>query len=356
MPSADGVKCVVWDLDGTLWDGVALERADGGLPEVRPDMLAAVDTLAGHGVLSSIASRSAPEVLERVTRDPRLASRFLAPQISWQDKSQALRAIAADLGVAVGSLLLVDDSPYERAEVEALLPGARTAAPQDVPALLDALTGRPVTAEARARAGLYRTEEARRRAGERFEGGREEFLRWCGMRMEAGAAGGAELPRALELAERTHRLNSSGLDRERVRVLVERGGHRLFTARMTDRFGDYGIIGMALVRPGPAEWSVPLLALSCRIAGRGASVAFLRWLMEQARSAGAGTFALDLRPTEANTELRLLCRQAGLRAGTDGGGPAPSTVTLSRTLHGDLPPWPAWLQVRPLPIGTTHDR
>ncbi|MEU0332449.1 HAD-IIIC family phosphatase [Streptomyces sp. NPDC006193] len=352
MLNADRVKCVVWDLDGTLWDGVAVERADGGLPEVRADMLAAVDTLAGYGVLSSIASRSAPEVLERITRDTDLAARFLAPQVSWQDKSHALRAIAAELGVAVESLLLVDDSPYERAEVEALLPGVRAVAPQDVPALLDAFAGRPVTPEARARVGLYRTEEARRRAGERFEGSREEFLTWCRMRMEVGAAGGDGLPRALELAERTHRLNSSGLDRERVRSLVEEGGHRLFTARMTDRFGDYGTIGMALVRPGATVWSVPLLALSCRIAGRGVSVAFLRWLMEQARSAGADDFALDLRPTEANTELRLLFRQAGLRAAGDG-GPARSTVTLTRTLDGDLPPWPAWLQVRPLPIGPT---
>ncbi|MBL1083122.1 HAD-IIIC family phosphatase [Streptomyces actinomycinicus] len=353
MLDTDGVKCVVWDLDGTLWDGVAVERADSGLPEVRPEMLAAVDALAGRGVLSSIASRSAPEVLERLTRDTGLAARFLAPQVSWQDKSTALRRIAAELGVAVESLLLVDDSPYERAEVEALLPGVRTADPRDVPALLASFDGRPVTAEARARVDRYRTEEVRRRAGERFEGSREEFLRWCEMRIEIGAAGREEIPRALELAERTHRLNSSGLDREQVRLMNEQGGHRLFTARMTDRFGDYGIIGMALVRPGPTAWSVPLLALSCRIAGRGASVAFLRWLMEEARTAGADEFTTDLRPTGANTELRLLFRQAGLRIAGEGGDPAQSTVTLTRTLHGDLPSWPGWLQVCPLPIGPT---
>ncbi|MFF8730108.1 FkbH-like protein [Streptomyces sp. NPDC015171] len=352
MLDADGIKCVVWDLDGTLWDGVAVERADDALPEVRADMLAAVDTLAGHGVLSSIASRSAPEVLERIGRDPRLASRFLAPQVSWQDKSHALRAIAARLGVAVESLLLVDDSPYERAEVTALLPGVRAVSPQEVPALLAALDGRPVTAEARARADFYRTEEVRRRAGERFEGGREEFLRWCEMRLQAGAASGEELARALELAERTHRLNSSGLDREQVRTLVEQGGHRLFTARMSDRFGDYGVIGMALVRLGAATWSVPLLALSCRIAGRGASVAFLRWLMEEARSAGADVFAVDMRPTEANTELRLLFRQAGLRA-AEGAGPARPAVALSRPLHDDLPALPSWIRMRPLSIGPT---
>lgn len=109
-------------------------------------MLAAIDALAARGVLSSIASRSAPAVLDRLAAGrPEVRGRFLAPQVSWQDKSESLRRIAKDLGIAADALLLVDDSPYERAEVEALLPGVRTLAPEDVPALLAAFEGREVT-------------------------------------------------------------------------------------------------------------------------------------------------------------------------------------------------------------------
>ncbi|MFE7929555.1 HAD-IIIC family phosphatase [Streptomyces sp. NPDC057456] len=353
----DGVKCVVWDLDGTLWDEIAVESATDDLPTPRPAALAAIDALAARGVLSSIASRSAPSVLDRLDAVPEVRARFLAPQVSWQDKSESLRRIAKDLGIAVDALVLVDDSPYERAEVGALLPGVRTLTPEDVPALLAAFEGREVTAESRERVHRYRTEETRRAEGERFEGSREEFLRWCDMRLTVGAATAEEIPRALELAARTHRLNSSGLTPDRLHELASADGHELYTARMTDRFGAYGIIGAALVdrahrtdRATPATWSVPLLALSCRVAGRGAAAAFLFRLMERAREAGAEEFRVTLRPTDANLEMRILLRQAGLRRTDDiatvtGTAPAADSAVLGRTLEGELPGPPGWLHV-----------
>ncbi|MEU7417991.1 HAD-IIIC family phosphatase [Streptomyces antibioticus] len=358
----DSVKCVVWDLDGTLWDDIAVETPTDELPTPRPEMLAAIDALAARGVLSSIASRSAPTVLDRLAGRPEVRERFLAPQVSWQDKSESLRRIAKDLGIAVEALVLVDDSPYERAEVEALLPGVRTLAPEDVPALLAAFEGREVTPESRERVRRYRTEETRRAEGERFSGSREEFLRWCDMRLTIGAAAPDEIPRALELAARTHRLNSSGLTPDRLRELAASEGHALYTARMADRFGSYGVIGAALVdRTDPAAWSVPLLALSCRVAGRGAAAAFLFRLMRRAREAGADTFQVTLRPTDANLEMRILLRQAGLRRADDTPGTTPDTApgtapgtapatapdaaVLVRSLHGDLPEPPPYLHV-----------
>ncbi|MDX3532518.1 HAD-IIIC family phosphatase [Streptomyces sp. ID05-39B] len=349
----DRIKCVVWDLDGTLWDEIAVETPTDELPVPRPEMLAAIDALAARGVLSSLASRSAPAVLDRMDAVPGLRERFLAPQVSWQDKSESLRRIAKDLGIAVEALLLVDDSPYERAEVEALLPGVRTLDPGEVPALLAAFEDREVTPESRERVRRYRTEETRRAEGERFQGTREEFLRWCDMRLTVGPAADEEVARALELAARTHRLNSSGLTPDRLRALAAADGHELCTARMSDRFGEYGIIGAALVdRTAPGSWSVPLLALSCRVAGRGAAAAFLFWLMERARESGAERFLVTLRPTDANLEMRILLRQAGLRrTEADAGGEGDGAV-LARALPGgagegggDLPKPPAWLHV-----------
>ncbi|WP_340379022.1 HAD-IIIC family phosphatase [Streptomyces sp. SS7] len=348
---ADRVKCVVWDLDGTLWDDIAVESPTDELPFPRPEMLDAIDALAARGVLSSIASRSAPAVLDRLAATrPEVRERFLAPQVSWQDKSESLRRIADSLGIAVDALVLVDDSPYERAEVEALLPAVGTLAPEDVPALLAAFEGREVTPESRARVDRYRTEETRRAEGERFHGSREEFLSWCAMRLTVGAATPEETPRALELAARTHRLNSSGLTPDRLRELAASEGYELYTARMTDRFGSYGIIGAALVDRGGAgastsTWSVPLLALSCRVAGRGAAAAFLFWLMGRARQAGAEEFRVTLRPTDANLEMRILLRQAGLRRVDGTEGATPDSAVLGRALHGELPKPPPYLHV-----------
>ncbi|WP_255431336.1 FkbH-like protein [Streptacidiphilus sp. PB12-B1b] len=356
---------MAWDLDGTLWDGVAVESPPGTLPELRPPALDAVDALTAMGVVSSIASRTDPAVLELVAADPRLAGRFLAPQVGWCDKSVSLRAIAADLGIGVEALALVDDNPYERAEVAAMLPDAQVLRPDEVAELLAALAGQPVTGDARNRVGRYRDEEQRSRAGRSFDGPREQFLESCRMRLTLTRARPDDVPRFVELAARTHRLNSSGLelDADRVRGLLADGSHLLLTARLEDRFGDYGLIGAALVERGAAAWTVRLLALSCRVAGRGVSAAFLYGVMREARRCGAGELLVDSAPTSANVELRLLFRQAGLRRSADllpePGAPSsyaaveaegiparePRVRRLGRSLLDPLPNFPSWLDV-----------
>ncbi|WP_307826680.1 HAD-IIIC family phosphatase [Streptomyces pactum] len=339
------MKCVVWDLDNTLWDGIAVESPTGALPTPRPWVLEAIGTLAERGVLSSVASRTDPAVLEQLRADPALAERFVAPQAGWQDKSESLRRIADDLGIAVEALLLVDDSPYERAEVAAMLPGVPTLAPEQVPELLAALTAGPVTEDARRRVSRYRAEAVRKEERRRFAGSREEFLHSCRMRLSLGTARDEDLPRVAELATRTHRLNSSGLDLDpgTLRASLADGGTTVLVAELEDRFGDYGMIGTALVERTPGAWTVPLLALSCRIAGRGVSVAFLRWLMDRARDEGAAEFRVVSRPTSANVELRLLFRQAGLRVIGEPGRDRSAPLTLGRPLDGTLPEFPSWL-------------
>ncbi|MGA4847531.1 HAD-IIIC family phosphatase [Streptomyces sp. G5(2025)] len=351
----DRVKCVVWDLDGTLWDGVAIESETGALPAPRAWVLDAIDALAERGVLSSVASRTAPSQLELLLAEPALSKRFVAPQVGWQDKSEALRRIADDLGIAVESLVLVDDNAYERAEVSAMLPVAMTLAPQDVPELLAAISTGDITADARERVARYRTDALRKAAGREFSGTREDFLRSCDMRLSLGPARARDFDRFVELAARTHRLNSSGLavETDRVRALIAEGAYDLWVAELDDRFGAYGLIGAALVERAADSWRIRLLALSCRVAGRGASLGFLRWLMDRASAAGAAEIQVDSRPTSANVELRLLFRQAGFRVvadhvdkeeGRDGDGDG-TLVTLGRPLRGPLPDYPWWLEI-----------
>ena len=98
------VKVVVWDLDGTLWPGVALESDD--LPEPYPAVLAALDTLAARGILVSVASRNPAEIGELVERSA-LAGRFVAAQYGWGRKVDALRRIAAELDLRPDALAFV---------------------------------------------------------------------------------------------------------------------------------------------------------------------------------------------------------------------------------------------------------
>lgn len=342
------VKCVVWDLDDTLWDGVALERPDDSLPEPKPEILDAVDALAGRGVLSSIASRTAPYLAAKVRAHPQLAERFVVPQLCWDDKSTSLRRIADELGLAIDSLVLVDDSSFERAQVRTALPEIEALDPTEVPQWLQALRTPSNTAEARSRVRLYHQQQRREEAARDFSGTPEEFYRECDMRLHITPATLDDLDRVIELAERTHRLNSTNEVPERAWLAQALENQRWFVpvARLSDVFGDYGLIGAALVHRGPEEapdtWWVRLLALSCRIAGRGVGLAFLRSLMDQAGRSGATQLAVDSRPTEANTQLRVLFKQCGLRVpeGETGTG----LTTLWRSLKHPLPTAPTWLE------------
>lgn len=357
LPSSEGdrIRCVVWDLDNTLWDGMAVESPTKRLPEPRRWVLDAIDALAERGVLSSVASRTTPSVLQLLRDEPELSRRFVVPQVGWQDKSESVRRIAEELGLAYDSLLLVDDSPYERAEAGAMLPGVAALDPDEVPGLLAVLSpaASPVVGE---RVFRNRAERLRTEAGRRFAGSREEFLGSCAMRLTVGRANGrAELDRCGELVTRTHRLNAAGGGcGDGLSGAVE-GGELLLVARLEDRFGDYGLIGAALVRPAEQVWRARMLALSCQVAGRGVALGFLRWLMDSAARSGAGEFEVDVRPTKANLELRLLFRQVGLRladefqtgarAGASAGGRNCAPARLSRPLDAPLLPSPEWLSV-----------
>lgn len=378
MTAEPAVKCVVWDLDNTVWDGVAVESLEGSPPRPFPGVLDALSTLEARGVVNSVASRTDPAVAALLERGP-LAGRFLVPQLGWGDKSGSLRRIAAELGIGLSAMAFVDDDAFERGEVAALLPEVLVLAPEELFERLDTarLGAGPATADARVRVGRYRDEQVRRREREAFTGTREEFLRHCRMRLTVGPAAAADADRVAELAARTHRLNSTGdaPSARRVAQLIEDPGWLVASARLADRYGEYGLIGAALVRrdgvPEPGAWYLHLMSVSCRVAGRGVAAAFLGWLMATARDARAERFLAGLRRTEANVELRLLFRGCGLRPEPAGpaapagepatrpgsaGAPVPGlngaavpgpngapVALLGRSLAEPLPAPPPWL-------------
>jgi len=344
------IKCLVWDLDGTLWAGV---QAEGDAPAPRPDVLALMDELRQRGIVQSVASRNDPGAGARLLALPALAGRFVAPQIGWQPKDVSLRRIAGELNIGLDALAFVDDSPFERAAVAAVLPEVLVLAPPDLPALLarPEFAGGPGTAEAAARPRLYQEEAARRAAERDFAGDRQRFLESCAMVLEVRPAQPADLPRIDELVARTNQLNSTGYRypaADIARRVADPAGYLVPVARLRDRFGAYGLIGAALVdRQGaPGPWLVELLMLSCRVEGRGIPAALLRLLLGLAAAAGVPALDALYRPNPQNRQMALLLRALGFRA-TGRPGPADPAATgatvYRRGTAPPLPPYPAWL-------------
>src|SRR5258708_5751807 len=185
-----------------------------------------------------------------------------------------------------------EDAIYERAEVSPAVPQALVLAPED---MADA-AGWPefspatLTAEARRRGEMYAERRRREQEGRAFAGSRDEFLRYCGTKVTIAPAAGADAPRLHELSVRTHQFNTTGevVAAAALRTLIASPAHQVTTVRLSDRFGDDGMVGGCVVEPGADRgWTVTLLMMSCRAMGRGVIEALLAWLARPAPAAAA---------------------------------------------------------------------
>lgn len=314
MESRTGrVKCVVWDLDRTLLPGVALERAGDGPVEPLPGVRDVLTTLAGRGILNSVASRNPPSVRPLLDALP---VPFVAPQFGWGRKSESLGRIADELNIDLASLAFVDDDPYERAEVSFAHPRVVVLGPDEI---ADALTWPEFSPVAVTREGARRAQaylDAQRRAEAMAEFGRDRaaFHAYCETTVTIWDAGDADAPRLHELSVRTSQFNSAGagMPAEDLRARISSPGYRVVCLALADRFGDDGLVGCAVV--SRAGWTVELLMMSCRAMGRGVIETLLAELAASALDDGATELRIPLRVNDRNVPLRLAMVSAGFRA------------------------------------------
>ncbi len=372
------IKCVIWDLDDTLLDGVYLE-SPGQPPPANAELAGLLAELAGRGILHAIASKNPPEAArhaERVT-----GHAFAATACGWGPKSQAITTIMTDLGLVAGDVAFVDNEALERAEVSFSLPDVLVLAPDEV---ADAARwprfGPPViTDEARRRGEMYAQRRVRQEEARAFGGSRDEFLRYCQTRLTIAQAGQADLPRLHELSVRTHQFSSTGeaVSEAALAELLGSPGHRVITARLSDRFGDDGLVGCCVIATGPAlrgvsggrppgpalrggpggrppglaQWRVRPLMMSCRAMGRGVIDALLAWICRAARDAGAGEVWLPCVINSRNVPLRIALVAAGFRVGqagpADEAGPAGQPALYVRNLD-QVPELPGWVTASPM--------
>jgi methoxymalonate biosynthesis protein len=347
------IKCVIWDIDNTLLDGVFLESGPQP-PRGDPVLLGVLRELAGRGILQAVASRNPPAAADYVQQLAGLE--LAAAECGWDAKPAAIGRIVADLGVEPEATAFVDDDMVERAEVAGAWPAVLVLTPEDAAeaATWPQFSPPVVTAEARRRGQMYAERRRRQAAAQAFGGSRDDFLRHVGTRVTIGPATASDLPRLLELSARTHQLNSAGQPRTEAELagLMTDEARTVTTVWLADDFGDDGLVGAAISEGNaagaallPEAVLVPLVMMSCRALGRGALDALLAWLCRWAAAAGAAELAVPCLVTDRNVPFRLALAAAGLRA--EPGAVAPDgRAVFSRTLGGDLPPLPDFVRIR----------
>jgi methoxymalonate biosynthesis protein len=307
------VKCLIWDLDNTLWRGTLIEDGEVTLTDEVRAVIAALDA---RGILQSISSRNDHDHAWARLEELGVAEYFVLPKIGWGRKSEAVRRIADELKFADRAIAFIDDQPAERAEVAFHLPSVRCYPAEQALSLVDLPEFGPatVTADARRRRQMYQAGFRREAEQAAFTGSQEDFLRTLDLELRVASADPAQLSRVAELTLRTSQMNATGVHYgdAALRGLLADPGHEVLTATLTDRFGPHGAIGVLLLATGrdTPVWHLKLLATSCRVVAFGVGTVLLNWLADQAASAGVHLVA-DFRPTDRNRMMDIAYRFAG---------------------------------------------
>ncbi len=310
------VKCVAWDLDNTLWQGILAEASPESLA-ARPEMLAAIRQLDERGILQTVVSKNNYDDAWPVIQRLGLQDCFLYPAINWGPKSENLRQIAKRLNINIDTFALVDDSPFERAEVAAALPMVRTYTDQQAGQLCSLPEfDVPITDMSRQRRRSYLVEMQRHHARESFQGDNLQFLRSCQMRMRVFVPReSAHIERCLEVIQRSNQLNLSSrrYTAGEFAKLLATAGMLCIAIECEDRFGRYGIVGFASVDERGADPLAIDFVISCRVAQKRVEHTFYQWLARRELARGQRRLLAELVRTSRNEALVRVFTQLPFR-------------------------------------------
>lgn len=265
-------KALLVDFDNTLWAGV---MGDGEVSHHSERQLL-LRRLREAGVLLVALSKNDPSTIR--WQETQLAPEdFVMQLFNWRPKPDNVSAAVAALDLAADAFVLLDDNPVERALVEENVPGVRSLDP-DQPASwrwLEHWLQMPSTSqtdEARRRTELYREATERRVAMGSFEHDYEQMMRSLQLHAEVRPAEAQDMPRLLELIQRTNQFNTTTRRRSAAEVsaLLDSSTHELFVASLGDRFGELGVVAVAIAARLPGgEVEIDSFIMSCRAMGFG---------------------------------------------------------------------------------------
>jgi FkbH-like protein len=316
-------KVLVADLDNTLWGGVIGEDGITGIklgPEypgaAYQNLQRALLDLSRRGILLAIASKNNLEdAMQALENHPEMLlrpSHFADARINWNDKVQSLQEIASALNVGVDSLAFLDDNPVEREQVRAALPEIFVVdLPENPLAFASTIRDCPVferlalSHEDQQRTHLYALQRERSQAEQNFQS-KEDFFRYLEQEAEVEPASPATLARIAQLTQKTNQFNltTQRHTEQQIAEMASRSAWQVLSIRVRDRFGDHGLVGVAITRDEGESCEIESFLLSCRVIGRTVETAFLSHLARAARARGRKGLVGRFFPTRKNAPAR----------------------------------------------------
>jgi FkbH-like protein len=327
-------KCIVLDLDNTLWGGIVGEDGFEGIElsthypgtsfiEFQKIILA----LHERGVILAINSRNnEDEALKVIREHPYMVLRehnFASIKINWNDKISNMKAIADELNIGLDSLVYFDDDPINREVMSKALPEVMTISlPQDpalyAPSLMDLndFSTLAITEEDKKRGQMY-IEERKRSQLEKSVGNLDDFLSQLNIRINIKKADPFTIPRIAQLVQKTNQFNLTTIRFQEEEILKFYKDKNMLVgcAQTADKFGDNGITGVFIIEKNPerSEWTIKEFLLSCRVMGRRIENGIMHFILSEAKKEGIKKVKGKYIPTKKNKPCEEFLPSSGFK-------------------------------------------
>ncbi|HTU53440.1 MAG TPA: hypothetical protein VMF62_05665 [Acetobacteraceae bacterium] len=264
------VRLVIWDLDETFWKGTLTE---GGIEYLQPHHDIVIE-LARRGILSSICSKNDMEPVKSLLIEKGLWDYFIFPSVNWQPKGPRLQALVEAVQLRPPTILFIDDNPMNRNEALHYVPDLQVSDETIIPSILANSLFKGKDDSRLKRLGQYKLLESRKRDQEEF-GDDSAFLRASGIRVTFEHDFVKHIDRAVELINRTNQLNFTKnrlpedplAARRELEELLSQQDVQAGLVHVRDRYGDYGYIGLYVMRSNATGLWLLHFCFSCRTLG-----------------------------------------------------------------------------------------
>jgi len=324
-------KCIVLDLDNTLWGGIIGEDGItkiklGPEKEGKPfyDFQKKLLELSERGILLAINSKNNPkDALEAINNHPYMLlkeNNFVSVKINWNDKVKNLQEIAKELNIGLDSLVFIDDDKTNRELVKELLPEVFVLElPEDpceyVTSLekLKIFNSFSITKEDLEKREMYLTE--RKRDELKSESiNLESFLEKLELKITIFNVKEEDISRVSQLTQKTNQFNltTKRYTEEDINFFLKNKEYLLKLIKVDDKFGDYGTTGLAIIKTiDPQKWELDNFLLSCRIIGKNIEFVFLQDIINEGKKKGIKQLIAKFIPTEKNALASNFLNEVG---------------------------------------------
>ena len=323
-------KCLIFDLDNTLWGGVIGEDGINGISlgtsypgNTFLEFQKAILNLYNKGFILAINSKNNFEdAIEVFRKHPNMVLKeehFSILKINWQDKATNMREIVHELNIGLDSLVFFDDNPSERALIKQELPEVLVVnLSEDSSTYRDSLENLfafdllKITEEDKKRNQMY-SQQKKRKELETSSNSMEEFLTNLEIKVNISDCDSFSLSRVTQMINKTNQFNltTKRYDGSQMQTFFENQNYKIYIVKVKDKFGDYGITALAIIKKEEEVWIIDSFLLSCRVIGKTIEKALLQQIIEDAKKENVKILKGKFIPTEKNKPCSTFYQENG---------------------------------------------